>query len=146
MKLLGPAAATVALSLLSTAALAQSVAERGPTYALDLSRDIPVLALAGAAAVTPSLQLEAPPAWCAPLCDARRVNAFDRPAAGVYRPTWARVTDVTVATLVVTPIVVMAADEGFANTLNDLVVIAETQLVASAFASLTSAAVRRPRP
>ena len=55
-------------------------------------------------------------------------------------------TDVTVATLVITPIVVMAADEGLANMLNDLVVVAETQLIASAFASLTSAAVRRPRP
>jgi len=144
MKLLVLAAPTVAF--LSTPAHAQSEAQRGPTYALDLSRDIPALVLASAAAVTPILQRETPPAWCAPLCDASRVNAFDRPTAAVYRPAWARVTDVTVATLVVTPIVVMAADEGVANMLSDLVVVAETQLIASGFASLTSAAVRRPRP
>jgi membrane-associated phospholipid phosphatase len=127
-------------------ALADGPTSLGPTYALDASRDVPALLLGSVAAISPLFQKEAPQPWCAPLCDSHRINGLDRSVAGVYRPAWARVSDVTLAMLMATPVVVLLFDEGLSLTLNDGVVLAETQLLASGFASLTSAAVRRPRP
>jgi membrane-associated phospholipid phosphatase len=121
-------------------------AEQGPAYALRLELDLPVLALAAAAASMPLVRAETAPPWCAPVCDPSRVNAFDRPVAGVYRVSWSNLSDVAVGSLVLTDVVVMLVDEGPGNTLNDAVVVAETILGAQSFAAWTSAAVRRPRP
>ncbi|HKQ68737.1 MAG TPA: phosphatase PAP2 family protein [Polyangiaceae bacterium] len=129
--------------LVSSAAAAETT---GPTYQLALGIDLPVILVSGVAAVTPLLRNESPPAWCAPLCDRSRVNGFDRAVAGVWRPAWSQASDVTLAALLATPLVVMGAGEGLADAANDFVVFAETMTVAGGFASLTSAAISRPRP
>jgi membrane-associated phospholipid phosphatase len=132
-------------ALAPSQAIAQEAAN-GPTYRLDPSIDFPVLVLAGVAAASPLLKSETPAAWCAPSCDPAQVNAFDRWAAGVYRPAWGRVSDVTLGLLFAAPVATLFFDEGFRYATNDWVVIAESIVATSGFASLTSAAVRRPRP
>src|SRR5262249_23546400 len=79
-------------------------------------------------------------------CDPSRINALDRPVAGVYRVGWSHVSDVALGSLVLTDVVAMLVDEGGPNALNDAVVVAQTILSAQSFAAWTSAAVRRPRP
>jgi len=137
-----PCAAALLACLWSDAA----AAEQGPAYALRLELDLPVLALASAAAAIPLFRAETAPPWCAPKCDPTHINALDRPTAGVYRIGWSRVSDVAVGALVLTDVVAMFLDEGPVNALNDAVVVAQTILSAQSFAAWTSAAVRRPRP
>jgi len=117
-----------------------------PTYVLSVDKDAPALALSAAAVSVAVVRNELSPAWCAPLCNPESINALDRPVAGVYRPTWARVSDVGIAALLLAPPVVLLFDEGFPATLNDLVVVVEAIAWASAAASYSSLAVRRPRP
>jgi hypothetical protein len=135
-------AVAVGCWLRSSAASAQD----GPTYALRLDIDLPVLAIAAAMAAAPLVRAETPPPWCAPRCDPGRINAFDRGTAGVYRTGWARVSDVAVGALVAANVLTLTVDEGFGNALNDAVVVAETVLLSEAVAAWTSAGVRRPRP
>ncbi len=118
----------------------------GPTYALRLDVDLPALGLAAALASIPLVRSEISPPWCAPQCNPDSVNAFDRPVAGIYRPTWSRVSDVAVGALVATDVIALVADEGIANTLNDAVVLAQAILGSEGLAAWTSHAVRRPRP
>jgi membrane-associated phospholipid phosphatase len=137
-----PWAVVIAFCLVSSPA----AADDGPTYALRLDRDLPVLGVAAAMAASSVVRAETPPPWCAPRCDPSRVNAFDRATAGVYRPSWSRASDVGVGALLAANVVTVALDEGFGNMLNDAVVIAQAILASQGLATLTSAAVRRPRP
>jgi hypothetical protein len=135
-----------AAALVACAWSATARSQQGPAYALRLELDLPVLALAGAAASIPLVRAETAPPWCAPTCDPSLINALDRPVAGVYRVGWSRVSDVGVIGLVATDVVAMLVDEGPSNALNDAIVVAQTILSAQSFAAWTSAAVRRPRP
>jgi membrane-associated phospholipid phosphatase len=136
----------LAASLFACVWSARALAEQGPAYALRLDVDLPVLALDAALSAMPIVRPETAPAWCAPRCDPSRINAIDRPFAGVYRLGWARVSDVGVGALLATDVAAMLVDEGPLGALSDAVVVAQTILSAETLAAWTSIAVRRPRP
>lgn len=120
--------------------------QRGPAYELRLELDLPIVLIAGGMASGFAFLDEAPGVTCAPNCDSSRINRFDRFAAGYYDLAWRRVGDIaTVSTLIAPPLVVLL-DEGFADGLNDDLVLAETALITSALQVTSSYAVSRPRP
>jgi membrane-associated phospholipid phosphatase len=135
----------LAILLLALPAAAQE-RETGPAYRLRLDFDLPVVLIAGASASSFFFLPELPGATCAPKCDRKQINRFDRWAAGNYDPTWTTVGDIATVSTLVVPLVVVVADEGFANGLNDDVVLAEAALVTSAAQVTMSFAVARPRP
>ena len=89
---------------------------------------------------------EAPGVACAPHCDRSHVNAFDRPAAGLYHPQWSTPGDIATAATLLLPVTVILIDEGLADGLNDDLVVAESALVSSGLQTMLSYAVARPRP
>lgn len=121
--------------------------DRGPAYELDLELDLS-LGLVGAGAASGFLFLDDAgrgPA-CAPVCPKSQVNAFDRPAAGLYDEGWASVGDIGVfTTMAFTPLVIFL-DEGLSNGLNDNVVVVEAALISAALQVSLSYAIERPRP
>jgi hypothetical protein len=146
------ALSTVALSLaasLAASCLASraSAADRGPAYQLDLELDLSLM-LVGAGTASAFLVLDDSgrgPA-CAPVCDASKINAFDRPAAGLYDEGWSSVGDIGVfATMAVPPLLVFL-DEGLENGANDNLVIVEAALISAALQVSLSYAIERPRP
>jgi membrane-associated phospholipid phosphatase len=132
--------------ILCASLVSRAAAGDEPTYRILPERDGPVLAVATTLWLVPAFAKTSGPASCAPVCDSADVNAFDRPAAGVWRPGWARASDVGAATLYVGGAIVLMLDEGLTSGLNDEIVVAESFAAAGALASLTSVAVRRPRP
>lgn len=133
--------AVLFLSLLAHSASAEP---RGiPAYKLDLAVDGPWLTLSGLVSAAWLLRGELPPAYCAPHCDASKVNGFDREAAGNWNPTWARASDVAVAATVATALVLPAMDRGG---LSDDVVIVESILTGNALAFVLNGVAKRPRP
>jgi membrane-associated phospholipid phosphatase len=117
-----------------------------PTYQIAFDRDVPVLAVATTLWLLPAFAKTSGPASCAPACDPANINAFDRPAAGSWRPGWARASDVGAASLYVGGALALMLDEGIGTGLSDEIVVAQSFAAAGALASLTSAAARRPRP
>jgi membrane-associated phospholipid phosphatase len=138
--------ATAVSAILCASLVSQTAAGDDPTYRIVPERDVPVLAVATTLWLVPAFAKTSGPASCAPVCDAADVNAFDRPAAGLWRPGWARASDVGAATLYVGGAIVLMLDEGLTSGLNDEIVVAESFAAAGALASLTSVAARRPRP
>lgn len=142
--------------LLSFAASARAQAPEPPSpypepppsraYQLRLELDLPIVLIAGATASGFFFVDEVPGVHCAPDCDRSRVNALDRPAAGLYDPKWSTMGNVAVAVTMLAPAVVLVADQGLKDGLNDELVIAEAALVSSALQVLTSFSVARPRP
>jgi len=102
--------------------------------------------IAGASASSFFFLNEAPGVACAPRCDRSHVNAFDRPAAGLYHPQWSTPGDVATAATLLLPATVIVIDEGLADGLNDDLVVAESALVSSGLQTMLSYAVARPRP
>jgi membrane-associated phospholipid phosphatase len=136
---------------LLTALSSRAAAEEwnGPSYELDPRIDVPMILVPGVLAVGWVLHDQLEPAHCAPLCnetDKSNINAFDRPAAGNYDTNWRRVSDVGVATVLVGGTVAVLAEEGFADGLNDLVVVVESVLWTNGLAVVGNLAARRPRP
>lgn len=119
---------------------------RRSAYRLTLDLDLPIILIAGATASSFFVLPELSGAPCAPDCDRRRINRFDRFAAGNYDRSWTTVGDIATAATLAMPIVVVLADEGIARGLNDDLVVAEAALVASATQVAVSFAVTRPRP
>jgi membrane-associated phospholipid phosphatase len=113
---------------------------------LTLDLDLPIVLIAGAMASSFFVLPELPGVSCAPDCDRKQINRFDRFAAGNYDRSWTTVGDVATVSTLAMPLVVVLADEGFANGLNDDVVLAEAALVTSAAQVSLSFAVARPRP
>lgn len=132
--------------ILGAVLVSRAAAGDDPTYRIAVARDVPVLAVATTLWLLPSFATTSGPAACAPVCDGADVNAFDRPAAGLWRPGWALASDVGAATLYVGGAVVLMLDEGLTSGLSDEIVVAESFAAAGALASLTSVAARRPRP
>jgi membrane-associated phospholipid phosphatase len=130
------------------AARAQQPVElpRGPAYQLRLDLDLSVVLIAGATTSSFFFLDEVPGVACAPRCDRSRINALDRPAAGLYNPEWGTIGNVATAATTLLPIVVILADEGLVHGLNDDLVVAEAALVSSALQVTLSYAVARPRP
>ncbi|MBI2388389.1 MAG: phosphatase PAP2 family protein [Deltaproteobacteria bacterium] len=85
-------------------------------------------------------------AWCAPRCDEKDLNAFDRLTAGRWDPAWTNVSNIGIAAVIAAPAIYLLADEGPLNALNDAVVIGEAALLASATSTIMTVAAGRPRP
>jgi membrane-associated phospholipid phosphatase len=115
-----------------------------PAYSLRLEVDLPALAISTIA--TTAWFFDLGPAWCAPQCDASRLNPIDRPFAGRHVPGWTTAGTLTAGVLIAAPPAVLAAFEGPRNAVNDSVVIAESLLFSSGLDAILQTAVRRPRP
>jgi membrane-associated phospholipid phosphatase len=138
---------TIATCLVLWAPLAEAQEARpGPAYRLKLGLDLPIVLIGGATASSFFILPEAPGVACAPRCDRSEINAFDRPAAGLYDPTWSTVGNVATAATMATPLVFILVDQGFVDGLNDDLVVAEAALLSSALQVTVSYAVARPRP
>jgi membrane-associated phospholipid phosphatase len=81
-------------------------------------------------------------------CDPNEVNGFDRGAIGNKNPTAARLSDVTVVTVAVAPLVLDAIDLGGLNNVwwEDAVVFAQTLAVQGALMTAAKFIVQRPLP
>ncbi len=117
-----------------------------PVYKLNPAVDGPVFFLAGFVTVGWFLGDELGPADCAPLCNRRDVNSFDRWSAGYYDEDWARVTDFTLMGIMGVGVVSLFVDESFRAGLVDLFVVAESVLLANGLVVALNLMARRPRP
>ena len=118
------------LVALASPAAAQDAGEKraGPAHRLKLDLDLPIVLIAGATVSSFFFLPEAPGAVCAPQCDRSKINRFDRSAAGNYDRSWTTVGDIATLSTMALPFVVIVADEGFRDGLNDDVVLAEAAL------------------
>ncbi len=115
-----------------------------PAFQLYAELDIPVLALGVVFAASRLVRTQK--AYCAPLCDPADLNALDRSTAGNWSPAWSTASDIGLYAIAGGAAVLLAADEGVADALNDAVVIAESGLSATAVSSILTLAAGRPRP
>jgi membrane-associated phospholipid phosphatase len=114
-----------------------------PAYKLRLDVDLSILAI-GALGTTGGL-IDTGSAYCAPLCDSRNLNALDKPFAGRYSPNWTTAGTVVAGLLLAQPGLLFAFERA-PHALNDVVVIAEAVLLATAVDTVFKVSVRRPRP
>ena len=115
-----------------------------PAFQLYAEIDLPVL---GIGAVFGAARLiKTQKAYCAPLCDPAELNGLDALTAGWYNPAWSTASDFGLYGTMLGSAVLLLADEGALDTLNDAVVIAESALSATAVASMMTLAAGRPRP
>lgn len=115
-----------------------------PAFRLYAEYDLPAL---GIGVVFASARLvRTQKAWCAPLCDKKDLNAFDRLTAGRWDPAWTNVSNAGIAVVMAAPAIYLLAEEGPLNALNDAVVIGEAALLASATSTIMTVAAGRPRP
>jgi membrane-associated phospholipid phosphatase len=134
------AAAVVAVLLAGSGA----AAAEGPAYRLAPEYDVAAFGLG--ASFSAARLVRTQKAWCAPRCDERDVNGLDRLTAGRWSPTWATVSDASIVSMGALAAAYLFVDERPAHALNDAVVVAESALVATATATIMTAAVQRPRP
>ncbi len=116
-------------------------------FQLYVEIDIPVLATSAVFASARLLRNEPP--TCRKLgdhCDPAELNSFDRHFAGTWRPGWGTYSDVGLYGLMLGAASFLLIDEGALSGLNDMVVVAESALVATALPSMTTLATSRPRP
>jgi len=142
--------------LVATAALAAATAFAGAgpaeaaesrsAYRLSFELDAPLLLIAGGMAASFLILDETAPPACAPLCDRSKVNAFDRPFAGVYSRSWQRTGDIaTLSTLLLVPAGLLLGEPSLGG-LADLLVVGEAVLLTSALQVTASYMTGRPRP
>jgi membrane-associated phospholipid phosphatase len=115
-----------------------------PAFQLYAEIDPPLLAVGAVFALARSTKTE--PAFCAPACSSVGLNALDKLTAGYYSAGWSTASDFELYGLGAAAAVLLVADEGVLNTLNDAVVIGEATLSATAVASIMTLAAGRPRP
>ena len=115
-----------------------------PAFQLYAEVDLPVLGL-GLVLGTARL-FRSQKAYCAPQCDPKELNAFDRSTAGFWSPSWSLASDLGMYGLAAASAALLIADEGALDALNDSVVIAESALTATALSSVLTLAAGRPRP
>jgi membrane-associated phospholipid phosphatase len=115
-----------------------------PAFQLYAELDPPILAVGLVYQLARSVKQQ--PAYCAPNCDGVYINWLDRRTAGFYSAGWARASDVGLVTLAAGSFGVLVVDEGVLSAINDMVVIAEATMSASAFATVMTLAAGRPRP
>ncbi len=130
----------------ATAAEKNADDKSNPVYKLNPAVDLPVFFVAGFAAVGWTLGDELGPAHCAPLCDKGAVNTMDRHVAGYFSERWARISDAALLGLLGLGVTALFADEGFTSGIVDLVVVAESVLIANSAIILLNLTTRRPRP
>lgn len=127
-----------------------------PAYQLYMEVDGPLLAVAGVFAIGRSIRGGLAPAYCAPAegsataatdqCDPSALNWLDRHFAGRYRPGWKKYSDIGLYGLEGLAVAGIMLDDGLGAGINDLVVIAEATMLASAASGLSTAVTGRPRP
>jgi len=119
-------------------------ASTGPAspFALRLSVDVPVMVASTVIGAGWLLGDELGPAACAPRCDRKRLNAFDRLAAGRYDEGFKLASDITVAAVLAASAGLLLLELGTV----ELLIGAEAVLLSAALAVVTMFAVRRPRP
>lgn len=115
-----------------------------PAFQLYAEIDLPVLAIG--LVFGEARAFRAQKAYCAPLCDPSTVNPVDRLTAGYWSRGWQRASDYGLYGLGVGAAAVLLIDEGLYPGLNDLVVVAESALAATALSSIMTIASARPRP
>jgi membrane-associated phospholipid phosphatase len=115
-----------------------------PAFQLYAELDPPILSIGLVYMLARRIKQQ--PAYCAPRCDAVDINWLDRRTAGYYSSTWSLVSDINLVAIGAVTGGMLIVDEGFLNTLNDSVVIAEAVLAANAFATVMTVAAGRPRP
>jgi len=127
-----------------------------PAYQLYFEVDGPLLTIAVVAGVGRFIRGGLAPAYCAPvkgsimeqstICDPATLNWLDRQVAGRYHPGWTRWSDIGVYGMEGLAAAGILIDDGVRAGLNDLVVVAEATLLASAASGISTAATGRPRP
>jgi membrane-associated phospholipid phosphatase len=115
-----------------------------PAFQLYAELDPPILAIGLVYQLARSVKQQA--AYCAPNCDGVYINWLDRRTAGFYSARWSRASDVGLVALAAGSFGTLWFDEGFLNAVNDIVVVAESTMSASAFATVMTLAAGRPRP
>ncbi len=115
-----------------------------PAFQLYAELDLPVLGIG--LVFGEARAFRAQKAYCAPLCDESTLNVVDRQTAGYWSPNWQRASDYGLYAIIAGAGATLFVDEGFFPGLNDLVVVAETGLAATALASIMTLASGRPRP
>jgi membrane-associated phospholipid phosphatase len=127
-----------------------------PAYQLYFEVDGPLLTIAAVFGIGRSIRGGLAPAYCAPVqgsiteqsaqCDPATLNWLDRHVAGRYHPGWSTWSDIGVYSLHALAAAGILIDDGLRAGLNDLVVVAEATLMASAASGISTASTGRPRP
>jgi membrane-associated phospholipid phosphatase len=115
-----------------------------PAFQLYAELDLPVLGIGLVFAEARAFRVQK--AYCAPLCDPDTLNAVDRVTAGYWSVGWQKASDYGLYAVALGAGTLLIIDEGLYPALNDLVVVAETGLAATALASVMTIASARPRP
>lgn len=119
-----------------------------PAFQLYAEIDPPILAVGTVFALARLVKTQ--PAFCAPvtgtMCDRGTLNSLDKLTAGYFSSGWSTASDLGLYGLGLATAALLFSDEGFLDTLNDGVVIAEATLGATAVASVMTLAAGRPRP
>lgn len=117
----------------------------GSPYEIRLGRDLPILGLGLAG--TSIAFVPIPPADCVPTCVAPAdLNALDRLVLGQYSGTAHTIADISVMTLVLSPIVLDLLDSGGEGWLEDMVVYGQALALAQSAVQITKVAIRRNAP
>lgn len=120
---------------------------RLPAYQLKWQYDVPLLVLAGIVGIGRMFRSDGAPAYCAVSgCDPNGLNALDRHYAGQYQPQWNQRGDLLIYGIEGASLATLLLAEGVKNGPNDVVVIAESTIVASVAAGIVSPMAGRPRP
>lgn len=127
-----------------------------PAYQLYWEVDAPLLSIAIVFGIGRSIRGGLAPAYCAPVmgspveestfCDPKTLNWLDRQVAGRYHPGWNTWSDVGLYGIAALSAAGVLVDGGVKGGLNDLVVVAEATLLASAASGISTAVTGRPRP
>jgi membrane-associated phospholipid phosphatase len=119
-----------------------------PAFQLYAEFDIPVLAIGLVFAEARAFRAQK--AYCgatgAPPCDPSTLNVVDRQTAGYWSVGWQHASDYGLYAIAVGAGTLLIVDEGLYPAINDLVVVAESGLAATALASIMTIASGRVRP
>ncbi|MEO7730113.1 MAG: hypothetical protein ABIY55_04010, partial [Kofleriaceae bacterium] len=105
-----------------------------PAFQLYAEIDLPLVTVGIVFALARRTKTQ--PAYCAPTCDQSTLNGLDKLTAGWYSAGWSTASDYELYGLGAAAVGLLAFDEGALPALNDLVVVGESMLSATAVASI----------
>jgi membrane-associated phospholipid phosphatase len=117
-----------------------------PAFQLYAEIDLPILGIGLVFETARLFRPASQKAYCAPLCPRSDLNVLDRTTAGYWSPGWQSASNYGLYAIGVGAATLLFVDEGFWSGLNDIVVIAESGLAATAASSMLALAAGRPRP